>query len=57
MIILTLFNGEKLAGVYYRIYDGDTVSFDVSEDYTSAKVMVWDSLSGIRPECRFEKIK
>jgi len=46
---------DKIINLTKRDTTGDTtVPFTTTNTYTNAKVMVWDSLSGMKPICDTE---
>ena len=56
-IIIALYNGEELVEVKSILCDGEEITYATEKEYTNAKVMVWDSLMGGKPECEAEIIK
>ena len=57
MIILALYNNGEFVGTKRTVYNGDIIGFATEKEYTNAKVMVWDSLMGGKPEGEAEIIK
>ena len=51
LVILALYDGNKFVKAYIQDYQGDDVKFTITEDYTSAKVMLWESLDTLFPSC------
>lgn len=56
-IILALYNGDKFVGLQHATYIGNEIHFTTDESYTNAKVMVWDDLVSLKPECSPEIVK
>ena len=56
-VFLALYDGERMVDVQTAIYDGEIIIFTTTETYTNAKVMVWDSLSSLKPVCDSEIVK
>lgn len=50
-VILALYDGNKFIEMQSRIYGGTEIPFTTDKAYTCAKVMVWNSLDGMSPEC------
>ena len=57
MVILALYDGEKLIEMQKTIYEGEEITFDTDKMYKEAKVMVWDNLFNIKPICDAEIVK
>lgn len=57
MIILALYNGDKLAEMQSKTYTGEDIPFTTGESYTKAKVFVWSNLTDIMPVCEAEIVK
>lgn len=56
-VILALYNGDTLAEMQSAVYNGDDIPFTTDKTYTNARVMAWDSLSGLKPACEVEIVK
>lgn len=56
-VILALYDGDKLIEMQSHIYKGTEITFETNKDYTRAKVMIWNSLDGMSPECGFKIVK
>ena len=50
------YDGNGLVEMQKAIYDGNEITFTTAQEYTSAKVMVWNSISGLKPVCDAEFI-
>ena len=56
-MIFAVYKGGKLVNMQNDTYNGETVSFIESNDYDTAKVMVWDNLTTLKPVCNVEIVK
>lgn len=56
IVILALYDGDRLSEVQYTSYDEDVVRFETKQIYENAKVMVWKNFSAIKPICKYEKV-
>lgn len=56
-VILALYNGEEFVTMQSSVYSGTDIPFTVTDDYTTAKVMVWNNLDDIKPICDVEIVK
>lgn len=57
-VILAVYNKDnRLVNIQSNTYKGEMVSFIESNDYDTAKVMVWDSLNTIKPLCDVTEVK
>ena len=56
-IILVLYDNGKTVEIKSEKYNGTAVSFTTEKAYTNAKVMVFESLSDIKPVCGVETVK
>jgi hypothetical protein len=56
-VILALYDGETLVQLQSVTCEGEANIFTTDKAYTSAKVMVWDSLSSLKPVCEMETVK
>lgn len=56
-VILALYDGDKFVEMQSKAYAGEDIPFTTDKSYTSAKVMVWDSLSSLKPVCDVEIVK
>lgn len=56
-VILALYNGEEFVTMQSAVYSGKDIPFTVTDDYTTAKVMVWNNLDDITPICDVEIVK
>ena len=56
-IILVLYDGRKFLEMQYATYEGEEITFTTAKKYTNAKVMVWDSLTNLKPVCGAETVK
>lgn len=50
-VILALYDGNKFIEMQSSIYVGTEIPFTTYKAYTCAKVMVWNSLDVMSPEC------
>lgn len=55
-VILALYDGGKCMEVKSAIYEGEELTFTTKEDYTEAKVMVWEDLTDLKPVCDAETL-
>lgn len=56
IIILALYNGDRIAETLLGMYDGEEIIFVTSKPYTRAKAMVWSDLDSIKPVCNAKNI-
>ena len=56
-VILALYDGDKLVGMQPETYKGTEITLIPAQNYTRAKVMVWESFEGMSPVCDFKIIK
>ena len=56
-VILALYNGNSFEGMYGAVYDGEIITFTTNQEYTNAKVMVWEHLASLKPVCGVEVVK
>ena len=49
-------NGEILVDTMIKPYDGSEAVFTTDKTYTSAKVMVWESLADMKIVCNAETL-
>ena len=56
-VVLALYDNEKFIEMQSENYSGADISFTTDKTYTSAKVMVWESLENMKPICDAEIIK
>lgn len=56
IVILALYNGEILVDTMIKPYDGSEAVFTTDKTYTSAKVMVWESLADMKIVCNAETL-
>lgn len=56
-VILALYQGNKLVEVQDEPYEGASVPFTTTEEYSNAKVMVWDSISALTTKYQVEIVK
>ncbi len=56
-VILALYQGNKLVEVQDEPYSGASVPFTTTEEYSNAKVMVWDSISALTTKYQVEIVK
>ena len=57
IIILALYDGNRLAQVQAEKYNGTGITFEPSKAYTYAKVMAWSDLERLFPECEARVLK
>lgn len=57
IVILAIYNGDRIVEVMTAPFDSKGMSFSANKSYTTAKVMVWDGLSGAKPLCQYEIIE
>ena len=57
IVILALYDGEKLVEMQSAVYIGEAIPFTTTKAYTKAKVFVWDDLKTLRPICEAEIVK
>lgn len=50
-VILALYKENRFVKMYNSIYEGETIPFEVTEDYDSVKVMVWSDFETLSPVC------
>lgn len=56
-VILALYNGEEFVTMQSAVCNGKDIPFTVTDDYTTARVMVWNNLDDITPICEAEIVK
>ncbi len=56
-ILFFLHNNGKFIEMQSEKYNGADISFTTDKIYTSAKVMVLESLNSIKPVCNVEAVK
>ena len=59
-VILALYDGDKFVGMQQSSEYSETnkvITFIPTKTYTRAKVMIWNSLDGMSPECGFKIVK
>jgi len=56
-VILALYSGNGMVEMQKAICNANTITFTTAQQYTSAKVMVWNSISEPKPVCDAEIIK
>lgn len=56
-VILAVYENEMLEEMQTKIYDYREITFTTAEKYTKAKVMVWESISNLKPVCEAEILK
>lgn len=56
-VILVLYNGKQFVEMQSVTYSGDDIQFTTDKAYTTAKVMVWNSLENMIPICEAENIE
>ena len=59
-VILVLYDGDKIVGVQQSSEYSETkreITFTLTEPYTRAKVMIWNSFSEMSPVCDFKIIE
>ena len=56
-VVLALYNNGKLVEMKSEKYNSTDISFTTDKSYTSAKVMVWESLENMKPVCDAEIVK
>lgn len=56
-IILALYDGVNFGEIQTAIYVGNVIPFTAAKAYKNAKVMVWDSITNMKPICDFESVK
>jgi len=55
-VVLALYDEDRLVETKSATYEGDELIFTTDKAYTNAKVMVFDSLFGLKPLCDAEDI-
>ncbi|MBQ6907778.1 MAG: hypothetical protein IJQ28_05315, partial [Clostridia bacterium] len=48
-VILALYKGGVFIGLQNAIYNGEDIIFKTDKDYDKAKIMVWGSLTDLKP--------
>ena len=56
-VILALYDGEKFVEMQSAVYSGEAIPFTTPKAYTNAKVMIWNSLTSLKPVCEVEIVK
>ncbi len=56
VVVLALYNGNKLVEAQYKNYSDSSVTFTTSKAYDTGKVMVWESLISLKPLTKAEII-
>ena len=56
-VILALYDGDKYIEMQNATYEGNEIPFTTTKAYTSAKVMVWNGISDLKPICASEIVK
>ena len=57
IVILALYNGDRFVEMQSAIYKGNAISFKTTLNYTTAKVIVWESMKSLKPVCDVEVVK
>ncbi len=57
IIILALYDGNRLAQVQTEKYNGTEITFEPSKAYTHTKVMAWSDIEKLFPECESRILK
>ena len=56
-VILALYDNGRFIEMQTEKYNGTDIQFVTDKSYTDAKVMVWESLSNMKPVCGAETVK
>ncbi|MBE7015301.1 MAG: leucine-rich repeat domain-containing protein [Ruminococcaceae bacterium] len=56
-MVLALYNGNRLVDVMVKTYEGEPIPYTTDKEYTTAKVMIWNSLSDMAPWAPWEYAK
>lgn len=59
-VILALYGGDKgdkLIEMQSEKYSGTKITFTPTQTYTRAKIMIWNSLGGMSPECGIKNVR
>ncbi len=56
-VILALYDNGRFIEMQSEKYNGTDIQFVTDKSYTDAKVMVWESLSNMKPVCGAETVK
>lgn len=59
-VILALYGGDKgdkLIEMQSEKYSGTKITFTATQAYTRAKIMIWNSLGGMSPECGIKNVR
>lgn len=51
IVIFATYQKDKLVEVYPKIYNGNKVSFAITKEFDTIKVMVWNNLKHLKPIC------
>lgn len=55
-VMLALYNGNQLVEMQPALYEGESLSFTTTKEYTNAKIMVWDDLTSLKSACNVEEL-
>lgn len=50
-VILAIYDDNKFVGMQSEIYNDTQITFTPTQNYTYAKVMIWDSIDSVSPVC------
>lgn len=56
IVALALYNDGVFSGMQMEEFDGEKITFNTNNDYTNAKVMIFESLETLTPLCEAEEI-
>ena len=57
MVMLALYKDNRFVRLYHATYQGNDITFTITEDYDSAKVLVWKDFKTIIPITEAEQVK
>lgn len=56
-VFLALYDNYKLVDIRTALYTGQLIVFSTEKKYTNAQVMVWESMTNLKPVCSTETIQ
>ena len=56
VIIFATYSGGKFVEMKTAVYNSEDIVFTAEQEFTDAKVLVWDSVFGAKPVCKEEKV-
>ena len=56
VVALALYNDGVFSEMQIEVYDGEKITFNTNNDYTNAKVIIFENLETLTPLCEAEEI-